>query len=59
MKLEIIQMTKMLDVIGDFCDVKQWNYSRLDGTMNSLERQANINKFNTEENTMIFLLSTR
>merc|ERR1719391_233540 len=53
------QMTKMLDIIGDYCNMKQWNYSRLDGSMNFLDRQANIDKFNTDPNQTIFLLSTR
>ena len=52
-------MTKMLDIIGDYCNMKQWNYSRLDGSMNFLDRQANIDKFNTDPNQTIFLLSTR
>merc|ERR1719195_2520843 len=53
------QMTKMLDIIGDYCNMKQWNYSRLDGSMNFLDRQANIDKFNRDPEFNVFLLSTR
>jgi len=53
------QMTKMLDVLGDYCNMKKWKFCRLDGSMNFLDRQANIDKFNTDPEHSIFLLSTR
>merc|ERR1719318_1377520 len=53
------QMTKMLDILGDYCNMKKWKFSRLDGSMNFLDRQANIDKFNTDPEHTIFLLSTR
>merc|ERR1719186_703642 len=53
------QMTKMLDVLGDYCNMKKWKFCRLDGSMNFLDRQANIDKFNTDPEHCIFLLSTR
>merc|ERR1719318_2282235 len=53
------QMTKMLDILGDYCNLKKWKFSRLDGSMNFLDRQANIDKFNTDPEHTIFLLSTR
>jgi hypothetical protein len=52
-------MTKMLDILGDYCNMKKWKFSRLDGSMNFLDRQANIDKFNTDPEHTIFLLSTR
>jgi len=53
------QMTKMLDILGDYLNMKKWKFSRLDGSMNFLDRQANIDKFNTDPDQCIFLLSTR
>ena len=52
-------MTKMLDILGDYLNMKKWKFSRLDGSMNFLDRQANIDKFNTDPEQCIFLLSTR
>lgn len=53
------QMTKMLDILGDYCNMKKLKFSRLDGSMNFLDRQANIDKFNSDPEHTIFLLSTR
>jgi len=53
------QMTKMLDILGDYLNMKKWKFSRLDGSMNFLDRQENIDKFNTDPDQCIFLLSTR
>jgi len=53
------QMTRMLDIIGDYCNMKKWKFCRLDGSMNFLDRQANIDKFNRDPEHTIFLLSTR
>ena len=40
------QMTKMLDILGDYCNLKKWKFCRLDGSMNFIDRQDNIDKFN-------------
>jgi len=53
------QMTKMLDIIGDYLTLRKLKFSRLDGTMGYLERQENIDAFNTNPDIKIFLLSTR
>merc|ERR1719435_783858 len=53
------QMTKMLDVLGDYLNLKKINFCRLDGSMNFLDRQENIDKFNADPDYKIFLLSTR
>jgi len=53
------QMTRMMDVLGDYLNMKKWKYCRLDGSMNFIDRQANIDKFNTDPEHSIFLLSTR
>ena len=52
-------MTKMLDILGDYCNMKKWKFCRLDGGMNFIDRQADIDKFNQDPDHMIFLLSTR
>jgi len=53
------QMTRMLDILGDYCTFKKWKFCRLDGTMNFIDRQANIDRFNKDPEYSIFLLSTR
>lgn len=53
------QFTKMLDLIEDWCDLREIGLSRLDGSVSQQEREVEINKFNTDEETKVFLLSTR
>merc|ERR1712203_865592 len=53
------QMTRMLDILGDYLSYKKFTFSRLDGTMSFEDRQANIDRFNETEETNLFLLSTR
>lgn len=53
------QMVKMLDLISEFCDYKGFRYERLDGRVRGNERQKAIDRFETEEDSFVFLLSTR
>jgi len=53
------QMTKMLDIIGDYLTLRNLKFSRLDGSMGYVDRQANIDEFNTNKDVKVFLLSTR
>jgi len=54
------QMTRMLDIIGDYLgQVKEVRFSRLDGSMSFEDRQENIDVFNETDDVQIFLLSTR
>lgn len=53
------QMTRMLDILGDYLNFRKFNFSRLDGSMHFEDRQDNIDKFNEDPETNIFLLSTR
>ena len=54
------QMTRMLDIIGDYLSqVKEVRFSRLDGSMSFEDRQENIDVFNETDDVQIFLLSTR
>jgi len=53
------QMTSMLDILGDYLNLKKVQFCRLDGGMQFLDRQANIDKFNKDPEAKVFLLSTR
>lgn len=53
------QMVRMLDLISDFCDFRGFRYERLDGRVRGNERQKSIDRFNNEDDSFIFLLSTR
>ncbi|XP_071805450.1 lymphocyte-specific helicase-like isoform X2 [Asterias amurensis] len=53
------QMTRMLDILEDYCYLRSYNYCRLDGTTNLTDRQEQIGEFNKNEEVFLFLLSTR
>ncbi|XP_041066050.1 lymphoid-specific helicase [Carcharodon carcharias] len=53
------QMTSMLDILMDYCYLRDYKYSRLDGSMSYIMREENINNFNNDPEVFIFLLSTR
>lgn len=53
------QMVKMLDLISEYCDFRGFRHERLDGRVRGNERQKAIDRFETEEDSFIFLLSTR
>jgi len=53
------QMTRMLDILQDYCGMRGWRACRLDGSMATEERQENIDKFQSSDRFNIFLLSTR
>ncbi|XP_029465029.1 lymphoid-specific helicase isoform X2 [Rhinatrema bivittatum] len=53
------QMTRMLDILLDYCYLREYNFSRLDGSMSYTEREENIHAFNTDPEVFIFLVSTR
>nr|XP_033799252.1 lymphoid-specific helicase isoform X3 [Geotrypetes seraphini] len=53
------QMTRMLDILLDYCYLREYNFSRLDGSMSYTEREKNIHMFNTDPDVFIFLVSTR
>nr|XP_056706530.1 lymphoid-specific helicase [Euleptes europaea] len=53
------QMTKMLDILMDYCYLRDYQFSRLDGTMSYAEREENMRNFNTDPEVFLFLLSTR
>uniref|UniRef100_A0A8D0HRQ2 Proliferation-associated SNF2-like protein n=1 Tax=Sphenodon punctatus TaxID=8508 RepID=A0A8D0HRQ2_SPHPU len=53
------QMTRMLDILMDYCYLRNYKFSRLDGKMSYGEREENMNNFNTDPEVFIFLVSTR
>uniref|UniRef100_A0A8C9CEG7 Helicase, lymphoid specific n=1 Tax=Phocoena sinus TaxID=42100 RepID=A0A8C9CEG7_PHOSS len=53
------QMTRMLDILIDYCHFRNFNFSRLDGSMSYSEREKNMHSFNTDPDVFIFLVSTR
>ena len=53
------QFVKMLDLISDYCEFRDFRYERLDGRVRGNERQKAIDRFETEDDSFMFLLSTR
>ncbi|XP_061692454.1 lymphoid-specific helicase isoform X2 [Syngnathoides biaculeatus] len=53
------QMTSILDIVMDYCYLRGFQYSRLDGSMSYIERDENMTKFSKDPEVFIFLLSTR
>ncbi|XP_034334038.2 lymphocyte-specific helicase isoform X2 [Magallana gigas] len=53
------QMTKMLDILQDFCWLRKYKFCRLDGSTSIQERQEQMADFNSNPEVFIFLLSTR
>lgn len=54
------QMTRMLDILEDYCIWRGFEYCRLDGQTSHEDRQASIDAYNRPNSTkFIFMLSTR
>lgn len=53
------QMTKLLDILQDYCNYRQYSFCRLDGSTKLADRQTAINAYNKDPSIFIFLLSTR
>ncbi|XP_019358025.1 PREDICTED: lymphoid-specific helicase isoform X1 [Gavialis gangeticus] len=53
------QMTMMLDILMDYCYLRDYRFSRLDGSMSYAEREENMQKFNIDPEVFLFLVSTR
>jgi SWI/SNF-related matrix-associated actin-dependent regulator of chromatin subfamily A member 5 len=54
------QMTRMLDILEDYCRYTGLDYCRLDGQTNSIVRDEHIDAFNAPGSSkFVFLLSTR
>ncbi|UKK00702.2 SWI/SNF family transcriptional activator protein [Theileria orientalis] len=54
------QMARMLDILEDYCRMRNYLYYRIDGNTSSEDRDSQISSFNHPESQVnIFLLSTR
>ncbi|KAG5361002.1 Chromo domain-containing protein 1 [Yarrowia sp. B02] len=54
------QMVRMLDILGDYLQIKGYQFQRLDGTVPSATRRIAIDHYNApDSNDFVFLLSTR
>ena len=57
------QMTRVLDILGDYMDLRGYPCERLDGNVHGDERQAAIDRFSDKQadvsESFVFLLSTR
>ncbi|XP_033752107.1 chromodomain-helicase-DNA-binding protein 1-like [Pecten maximus] len=53
------QMTHMLDILQDYLGYRDYNYERLDGSVRGEERFLAVQNFNKNEETFVFLLSTK
>lgn len=54
------QMTRMLDILEDYCLYKQYGYCRIDGNTGGDDREYMIDEYNRPDSSkFIFLLSTR
>ncbi|CAB1312581.1 unnamed protein product [Coregonus sp. 'balchen'] len=53
------QMTSILDILMDYCYLRGYLYSRLDGSMAYPDREENMAKFSSDPEVFLFLLSTR
>jgi SWI/SNF-related matrix-associated actin-dependent regulator of chromatin subfamily A member 5 len=54
------QMTRMLDILEDYCLFKGFSYVRIDGNTGGDDRQARVEAFEAPDSSIfLFLLSTR
>ena len=53
------QMTRMLDILEEYCALRSFSYRRLDGGVSADERQQAMLEFNSDASIDVFLLSTR
>lgn len=50
----------MLDILEDYCNLRGFNYCRLDGSTELQDRESQINEFMAKgSDKLIFLISTR
>ncbi|KAK9812302.1 hypothetical protein WJX73_000685 [Symbiochloris irregularis] len=54
------QMTRLLDILEDYCLFKGYQYCRIDGNTSGEDRESQIDEYNREgSEKFVFLLSTR
>ncbi len=54
------QMSRMLDILEDYCYLREYEYCRIDGSTHHEDRIAAIDEYNKPDSTkFVFLLTTR
>ncbi|XP_048238060.1 lymphocyte-specific helicase-like [Haliotis rufescens] len=53
------QMTRMLNILESYCEIRNYEYCRLDGSRSVEDRGEQIKTFNEDPNVFLFLVSTR
>lgn len=54
------QMTRMLDILEDYLNLREFGYERIDGSVRGIDRQSAIDRFSSAtSDKFCFLLSTR
>jgi len=54
------QMTRVLDILEDYCTITGYKYCRIDGSTSGEDRQIGMDEFNKENSDkFLFLLTTR
>ena len=53
------QFVQLLSVMCDFLEYRGIKYVKLDGAMRQEDRHANLQRFEKDQETKVFLLSTR
>lgn len=53
------QMTMLLDILADYCELRGYSYGSLDGRMKLNARQEEMASFNKDPEIFLFLVSTR
>ena len=54
------QFTSMLDILEDYCELREYSFVRLDGETNRVQRRLDVRRFNSPNSQLfIFLISTR
>jgi hypothetical protein len=52
-------MVKMMDLLSEYCRFRNFLFERLDGRIRDAELQKAIDRFECEEGSFLFTLSTR
>ena len=53
------QFTRMIDILEDYCELRDYSCHRIDGSVSGSDRQARMDEFNGSKDAFVFLLSTR
>ena len=58
--LVFTQMTRILDILEDYCWFRRWQYCRIDGQTAHEDRDRQIQEYNADgSEKFLFMLSTR